>query len=54
MYAHWPVRMLKWSSCKAAGELKSKAYPLGYVEGFHEPSTKLVITFSIRGELDAT
>jgi len=39
---------------EAAGERKSEAYPLGYVESFHELRTKLGIMFSIRGELDAT
>ena len=40
----------KWSSSEAAGERKSEVYPLGYVEGFHEPRTKLGIIFSIRRE----
>ena len=31
----------KSPSSKAAGELKPEAYPLGYVEDFDEPRTKL-------------
>ena len=32
---------------KAAGEKKSEAYPLGYVEEFFEPRTKLDVGFTI-------
>jgi len=32
---------------KAAGESKPEAYPLGYVEDFDEPRTKLKAGFSI-------
>ena len=32
---------------KAAGESKPEAYPLGYVEDFDEPRTKLADFFSI-------
>jgi hypothetical protein len=34
-------------SNKAAGEKKPEAYPLGYVEDFDEPRTKLEVGFSI-------
>ena len=37
----------KSPSSKAAGELKPEAYPLGYVEDFDEPRTKLAGFFSI-------
>jgi hypothetical protein len=37
----------KSPSSKAAGELKPEAYPLGYVEDFDEPRTKLADFFSI-------
>ena len=37
----------KWPSSKAAGESKPEAYPLGYVEDFDEPRTKLAAFFSI-------
>jgi len=33
-------------SSKAAGESKPEAYPLGYVEDFDEPRTKLAAFFS--------
>jgi hypothetical protein len=33
---------------KAAGESKPEAYPLGYVEDFDEPRTKLEAVFNIR------
>ncbi len=39
--------MLKKSVSKAAGELKPEADPLGYVEDFDEPRTKLADFFSI-------
>ena len=39
--------MLKRPSSKAAGESKPEAYPLGYVEDFDEPRTKLADFFSI-------
>ena len=34
-------------SSKATGESKPEAYPLGYVEDFDEPRTKLADFFSI-------
>jgi len=34
-------RLLKKPVNKAAGEKIPEAYPLGYVEGFFEPRTKL-------------
>ena len=37
----------KRPSSKAAGESKAEAYPLGYVEDFDEPRTKLAGFFSI-------
>jgi hypothetical protein len=39
----------KRSSSEARGEKKPEAYPLGYVEDFFEPRTKLGTFFSIRG-----
>ena len=39
--------MLKWPPNKAAGEKEPEAYPLGYVEDFPEPRTKLEAIFSI-------
>ena len=39
--------MLKKPANKAAGEKKPEAYPLGYVEDFFEPRTKLTGFFSI-------
>ncbi len=42
-----PVGCSKSSSSKAAGESKPEAYPLGYVEDFDEPRTKLADFFSI-------
>ena len=39
--------MLKKAVSKAAGESKPEAYPLGYVEDFDEPRTKLADFFSI-------
>jgi hypothetical protein len=42
-----PRRMLKKAVSKAAGESKPEAYPLGYVEDFDEPRTKLADFFSI-------
>ena len=39
--------MLKKAVSKAAGESKPEAYPLGYVEDFDEPRTKLANFFSI-------
>ena len=38
--------MLKRSSNKAAGESKPETYPLGYVEDFGEPRTKLGAVFT--------
>jgi hypothetical protein len=43
-----PVGCSKQSSSKAAGESKPEAYPLGYVEDFDEPRTKLEAVFNIR------
>jgi len=37
----------KWPPNKAAGKKKPEAYPLGYVEDFFEPRTKLEAVFSI-------
>ena len=37
----------KRPSSKAAGESKPEAYPLGYVEDFDEPRTKLEAVFNI-------
>jgi len=37
----------KWFTNEAAGERKPEAYPLGYVEEFPEPRTKLEAIFSI-------
>jgi hypothetical protein len=37
----------KWFANEAAGERKPEAYPLGYVEDFLEPRTKLEAIFSI-------
>jgi len=37
----------KWPPNKAAGEKKPEAYPLGYVEDFDKPRTKLAGFFSI-------
>jgi len=37
----------KWSLGEAAGKRKPEAYPLGYVEDFVEPRTKLEAIFSI-------
>jgi hypothetical protein len=34
-------------SSEAAGESNPEAYPLGYVEDFDEPRTKLAVFFSI-------
>src|SRR6185503_12776725 len=39
-------------SSKAAGESKPEAYPLGYVEDFDEPRTKLADVFSILLRID--
>ena len=38
-------------SSKAAGEPKPEEYPLGYVEDFDEPRTKLADFFSILPEV---
>src|SRR6185295_7641259 len=40
-------RMIKTSYNKAAGESKPEAYPLGYVEDFDEPRTRLDGVFII-------
>jgi hypothetical protein len=42
-----PAGCSKRPLSKAAGELKPEAYPLGYVEDFDEPRTKLAGFFSI-------
>ena len=42
-----PSRLLKKAVSKAAGESKPEAYPLGYVEDFDKPRTKLADFFSI-------
>jgi hypothetical protein len=42
-----PAGCSKRLSSKAAGESKPEAYPLGYVEDFDEPRTKLAGFFSI-------
>jgi hypothetical protein len=42
-----PTGCSKRPSSKAAGESKPEAYPLGYVEDFDEPRTKLADVFSI-------
>ncbi len=42
--------MLKKAVSKAAGESKPEAYPLGYVEDFDEPRTKLAGFFGILSE----
>jgi hypothetical protein len=44
---HARDRMLKRLFSKAAGEKKPEAYPLGYVEDFFDPRTKLRTFFSI-------
>ena len=46
-----PAGCSKSPSSKAAGESKPEAYPLGYVEDFDEPRTKLADFFehSARG-----
>jgi hypothetical protein len=36
-------RLLKKTANEAAGERKPEAYPLGYVEDFVEPRTKLAV-----------
>jgi hypothetical protein len=46
-----PVGCSKSLSSKAAGESKSEAYPLGYVEDFDEPRTTLADFFSILPEV---
>ena len=47
-----PAGCSKRLSSKAAGESKPEAYPLGYVEDFDEPRTKLADFFSLLlGEL---
>ena len=42
--------MLKNAVSKAADESKPESYPLGYVEDFDEPRTKLEGFFSILSE----
>ena len=45
-------RLLKKAANEAAGERKPEAYPLGYVEDFVEPRTKLGVFFSsLMGEV---
>ena len=41
-------RAFKTAANAAAGEKKPEAYPLGYVEDFFEPRTKLAGVFSAR------
>ena len=43
----------KRPSNEAAGESKPEAYPLGYVEDFDEPRTKLGAFFSSRLDVEA-
>jgi hypothetical protein len=43
----WLIRMLKMAIQRGPGETKPQAYPLGYVEDFFEPRTKLGAIFSI-------
>jgi len=45
------VRCSNQSLSEAAGESKPEAYPLGYVEDFDEPRTKLEDFFSILPEV---
>ena len=40
-------RLLKQLASKAAGEKQPEAYPLGYVEDYFDPRTKLGTVFSI-------
>jgi len=47
-----PAGCSKSLSSKAAGESKPEAYPLGYVEDFDEPRTKLADFFSILLDTD--
>ena len=42
-----PAGCSKRLSSKAAGESNPEAYPLGYVEDFDEPRTKLEAVFNI-------
>jgi len=42
----WPNRLLKKAANEAAGERRPEVYPLGYVEDFVEPRTKLGGFFS--------
>jgi hypothetical protein len=44
---NYPAGCSKSPSSKAAGESKPEAYPLGYVEDFDDPRTKLAGFFSI-------
>jgi hypothetical protein len=39
--------MLKMIASEAAGEKNPEAYPLGYIEEFFKPRTKLETIFSI-------
>ena len=39
--------MVKMASSKAQGEKEPEANPLGYVEDFFEPRTKLEVVFTI-------
>jgi len=49
-----PAGCSKSLSSKATGESKPEAYPLGYVEDFDEPRTKLADFFStLLGALEA-
>ena len=42
-----PAGCSKRPFSKAAGESKPEAYPLGYVEDFDEPRTKLADFFNV-------
>ena len=46
-----PAGCSKCLSSKAAGESKPESYPLGYVEDFDKPRTKLAGFFSILPEV---
>jgi hypothetical protein len=46
-------RLLKQTSSEAAGEKKLEAWPMGYVEDFFDPRTKLGVCFSDLSAPDA-
>jgi hypothetical protein len=48
-----PTGCSKRPSNEAAGKSKPEAYPLGYVEDFDEPRTKLGAFFSSRLDVEA-